>query len=789
MLKNYLVTAIRNIRKNRTYSIINILGLAIGLAIFSLTTGLFEFHRSFNKFHKDADRIYSVIQVLPSGQTGERHTARTRSPLRKLLLDEFSEIEDATRWINTGRTVVRQKDKRFYAEEGRIWVVDPNFLTFFTFEMTSGNPETALKTPNSVILAETAARKYFGSLNVVGEKLTIWNDLELVVKGITKDPPANSSLQYDALVSTDVYDWNTNWDIVGATFVKLTKQTPPDRLEQKFAAFISDYLSESPDRPQKLYLLALNDLNLQPTHIRGYWPAEIPKVLYLTFVIGILVLLAVCFNYMNLATAQYFTRAKEIGVRKTVCASRWQLMGQFLGESVILSLIAFPVALVANEIMRPLFDYLSSPDPNRAGPELWSNPFLILQLLVITVLVGIVAGSYPSFILSRLAPVEIFKGNLLSGRKAALIRQLLIILQFTAAIFFVLTTLAAFIQHNHLLKFDVGYQRNNILVIPLGTNYSRAGLRPLRDDLQQHPDILKVSTATWAPATWGSEGQVVIEGADETETWTMNLYGIDYDFIELLELQILRGRSFSRQHGDSASVIINETAAGKLNLENPIGQKLTFWGRTGVVVGVVKDFYFKTLLYSIYPSILYLEPNYLNYLYIKLSDAPVSRIINFIENRWRIFSPDTPFEYFMLADRYKKSLLGIKKWAALAGIIGSLTILFSCLGLYGLASYITQRRTKEIGIRKAHGATTTNIVRLIVTEFVKLIALAVVLGWAIFYIFDKILVADIFAYSAQTGPGMYILAGVIALITALAAVLFQTVKAARANPIDSLRYE
>jgi putative ABC transport system permease protein len=789
MIKNYLITALRNILKHKGYSVINIVGLAIGLAIFCLTTGLAKFHQSFNKFHRDADRIYCVIQVLPSGETDERHSAWTRSPLRTLLVDEFSEIEDATRWIYTSRTVVRQDEKKFYAEEGKIWLVDPNFLTFFTFEMISGDPETALRDPNSIILTESTARKYFGSVDVVGGKLTLWNNLDLVVKGITKDVPANSSLKYEALVSSDIYDWDTNWNITGATFVKLAKQNRPAQLEQKFPAFISDYLSESPNTPKKLYLLALTDLNLKPTYILGLWQQEIPQILYLTISIGTLLLLVVSFNFMNLATAQYFTRAKEVGVRKVAGAFRNQLMGQFLGESVLLSLIAFPIALVFYEILHPLFVYLNQSDPSRAGPELWSDPFLILLLFSITILLGVISGSYPSFILSRLAPVQVFKGNLLRGRKAALVRQMLIILQIAAAIFFVLTTLVAFIQHNYLLKFDVGFQKNKVLVVPLGTRYTSAVLRPLKEDLKQHPDIRSVSAAAWVPASWGSESQVIVEGDNKKKPWTMNAYAIDYDFLELLELTLLQGRSLSRTHGDSMSVLINQTAARELKWENPIGQKLTFRGRTATVVGVVKDFYFKNLLFRIYPSVLYVEPNYLNYLFIKLSDAPISRVVNFMENRWRIFSPDIPFEYFMLTDRHEKNLLGIKKWAALAGIIGIVTILFSCLGLYGLASYVTQRRTKEIGIRKAHGATITNIIRLIAMEFFRLVALGVALAWVAFYVFDKILVDDIFAYSAKTGPGIYILAGIVAMIPAFAAVLFQTIKAARANPIDSLRYE
>ncbi|MEJ2170924.1 MAG: FtsX-like permease family protein [Desulfobacterales bacterium] len=318
--------------------------------------------------------------------------------------------------------------------------------------------------------AEFGLCNYFGRVDVVGEKFTIWNDVEFVVKGITRDVPANSSLTYDVLVSSDIYDWDTNWDIEGATFLKLSVQSRPAALEQKFPAFITKYLSGSPNMPQRLYLLPVTAMNLQPTYIRGLWQQEIPQVLYLTFAIGILVLLTVCFNFMNLATARYLTtRAKEVGVRKVVGASRNQLMGQFLGESVLLSLVAFPIALVFNEIMRPVFVYLISPEASRAGPELWQDPFLILQLLSITVLIGILAGSYPALILSRLTPVEIFKGNLLRGKKAAHFRQLLIILQFTAAIFFVLTTLVAFNQHNHLLKFDVGYQKNKVLVVPLGT--------------------------------------------------------------------------------------------------------------------------------------------------------------------------------------------------------------------------------------------------------------------------------------------------------------------------------
>ena len=789
MFKNYLFIAVRNIIKHKGYSIINIAGLAIGLAIFSLTAALFKFQMSFNQFHQDADRIYSIVQVIPSGTTGERHSTRTRAPLRRLLLNEFSEIEDATRWIPTDRAVVRQENNKFYAEEGTIWLVDSNFLTFFSFEMKAGDPDVALSGSNSVVLTESIARKYFGDANAMGRKLTTGKDLEFVVTGVTKDVPLNSSLKYDVLVSLNTFDWETNWNIKGATFVRLAKNTQPNKLEQKFPNFIKNYLSESPELLKNLYCLALRDLNLKSYGIHNYWPNEIPEIAYLTFVIGIIMLLAVCFNFMNLATAGYLMRVKEVGVRKVIGASPSQIMWQFLGESILMSLIAFPLAIVLKEIMQPLFVYLAAPELSRAGPEIWNNFSIMATLLGVTIFVGLIAGSYPSLLLSRREPVKILRENLPTARKGVRIRQTLIVLQLIAAIFAVLVTMVSFNQYNYLLKFDVGYEKDRVLAVPLGTNHTRSKLRHLKEDLSRHPNIAAVSTAMWVPASWGTERWVIPDGADDKEAWTMNAYGIDYGFIELLEMEILQGRSFSRKFSDTGSYIINQTAARKLNWDSPVGKKLTIRGKTGVVIGVVKDFHFKNLLEEIYPTVLFLEPNYLNYLYIKLSDVPVSRVLNFVENRWRKFSPDMPFEYSMLTKHYGKNLIGIKKWGGMAGLISIFIILFSCMGLFGLASYNTQRRTKEIGIRKVHGATIVNITRLIIMDFLRLILLAMIVTWPLFYFIDKILVPNIFAYSAETGFAFYINAGGLALITGLVAVLFHTIKAGRANPIEALRYE
>jgi putative ABC transport system permease protein len=559
MILNYLKIAVRNILKHKGYSIINIAGLAIGLAIFSLTADLFKFQTSFNQFHQDADRIYSIVQVVPSGTAGERHSAITRAPLRNLLLKEFQEIEDATRWIRTDRLVVRQENSTFYAEEGSILLVDSNFLTFFSFEMLAGDPETALSESNSAVLTESTARKYYGTADAMGRKLKIGKDLEFVVKGVTRDVPFNSSLKFDMLISLNTFDWEMNWNIKGATFVRLAKKTQPNNLEQKFPAFIEMYLSDSPDFPKKLYLLGLKDLNLKSYGIRCYWPKEIPEIVYLTFVIGIIMLLAVCFNFMNLSTVGYYMRAKEVGVRKVIGASRRQLRWQFFGESVLLSLLAFPAAIVLKEIMQPLFVYLAAPELAHAGTEIWNNPLMMLALLSATILVGIIAGSYPSIFLSRLEPVKTLRENLPTGKKGVRMRQTLIVLQLITAIFSVLVTLVSFNQYNYLLKFDVGYESDRVLALALGTNYTRSSLRPLKEALSRHPDISAVSSAVWVPGSWGSERRVVPEGAAGKEAWRMNTYGIHMELItalsNFLKWKLCRAEVF-HENSQTATVIL-----------------------------------------------------------------------------------------------------------------------------------------------------------------------------------------------------------------------------------------
>ena len=791
MFANYFKTAIRNIINHRGYSIINIVGLAIGLAVFIAIMSVVDFHLSFDNFHSDADQIHSVVQVLPSEMEGEHHTVRIPVPLLPFIQDEFPEIESSLRWVPTERWIIRHEGQKYYAEDGTVWAVDPNFFSFFSFELISGDPTTALAAPRSIVLTQTIARKYFGEVDPLGKKLTLGGFPEFTVTGVAADVPLNSSLPFDSLVSLNSFGWQKNWRVNCSSIVKIAAGTDLSGLKEKFHLIIQKHGAKLSVPPIEIYLQPLTQWHLESSHIRGIWRKESRFTIYLTLTIGIVLLAVVCFNFINLATTQYLTRTKEVGIRKVVGGTQIQLGWQFLGESVLLALMAFPLALVIYELVNPLFVFMISNDPARPYPGLWDNPELFIKLVGITLLVGIFAGCYPAFFLSRLDPVQILKGRLVSGKKGTRLRQVLVVSQFAASIFAVLVALHTFKYFKHLSSMDLGFNKDNVLALDLGRNYHNTWLRPIKKDLMRHPDIEQVAAATWFPINWNYENQVIQQTHAGQKSITMNAYGVDYDFIEVLKMEIVEGRSFSPDQLDGPNYIINESAARALGWKFPIGKKLTLFGRKGIVIGVVRDFHFKNLFAKISPSILYLHFNYLNVLYVRISDKPVSHVLNFIDNRLQFFEPDLPFNYALLDLRFNERLLGIKKWTFIAGSIGVIAVFFSCLGLVGLASHSAQIRTKEIGIRKAHGATAVQIIRSLLMDFMRLIVIAILITFPLFFATDKILTIKQLVYSADSGfePDTYLLAGLLALIAGLVAVISQTIKIARANPVEALRYE
>jgi putative ABC transport system permease protein len=523
MFSNYFKTALRNILKHKGYSIINIVGLALGLAIFSMAALLAEFHFGFDKFHRHADRIYSVVQTFAKAKKDVDHSARTPAPLKQLLASELPEIEDATRWIYLDDMSVKYKDKKFFEKGASAMAVDSNFLSFFSFALITGEPETALEEPNSVVLTESAARKYFGNESPLGKTLTVmlYSELPLKVTGVTKDVPKNSSLKYHLLISLKTFNFDNNWHVWGATFVKLTEQADYNRLKQRFATFIETHLSGLTVVPKDLYLLPLADLHLRSFHVQGVWQKDVQDAYLLVLAAGVAMLLVVCFNFMNLGTAQYVTRYGEVGVRKVVGSSRLQLMLQFFGESILMALIAFPLAIVLNELMRPLFDaFVGNQIIGEIGPRLLNSPMMMLKCLVVTILVGIVAGSYPAFFLSRLSSIKSLRGDLQAGKKGTRIRKVLVVTQFIVSIFCIIFAISIIKLNNYLYHLDLGYSRDNVLIARVGYGKLSPELEPLKSELRKHPKIVSLSAALWTPVGWGTVFRAIPEGGSERDAWT-----------------------------------------------------------------------------------------------------------------------------------------------------------------------------------------------------------------------------------------------------------------------------
>jgi putative ABC transport system permease protein len=789
MFTNYIKTAYRNILRNRVYACINIVGLALGLAVFSLVASFTDFHSRFDDFHPDGDRIFCLVQVTPSGAGGQRHSARTPFPLQPLLMKDFGELESSTRWAPLDDFVAMVPGKKFYEPEGVAKAVDANFLGFFNFKVLTGDFRTALAQPNSIVLTESMAHKYFGNTDPIGKKLTLklYTDLDLKVTAVTEDVPVNSSLRYNFLVSLSTFKWHRAWHIECATFVRLTEKADSGQLAEKLSGFIGQHMSALEIRPKALYLLPLKDLHTNSIHVRGAWWQD-PKTVYLmTLSAGIALLMVVCFNFMSLTTAQYLARTREIGIRKVVGGSRLQLMIQFLTESVLMALIAFILSIALGELMYPEFAGLVF---SYAGPKLTGNPSMLLKIFFVALLVCIIAGSYPAFFLARLRPAEILKGVISKMRNGRGLRQFLVVSQFILSIFLIVIAVLAIQQFDHINRVDLGYNKERVYLARVGYGNYAPDLAAFKIELKNHPGISAVASASYIPVDWQTEFRVIPEGASEKESWIWNVYAVDSDFIELLEMDIIKGSSFRQSPAEKKNFIINEGAARLLPWDDPIGKRLSVRGHTGVISGVVKDFHFRHIFFDAMPAVLDLGKHPLNYLYIKLAGAPDPEVFKYIKNCWDRFIPDLPFEYAALDEYFHRRYSFYRNLGVLGRNIGIFAVIFSSMGLIGLATYDTRRRTKEIGIRKAHGAAVATIVRLFLIDFLRLILLANIIALPIsYYAAKKLLKYSLPSFPMEVDIQIFIYVSAFTLIIALAAVIVQTYKAAIANPVDALRYE
>jgi putative ABC transport system permease protein len=685
MFKSYFLIALRNLKKQKAFSLINIVGMAIGMAgftLFALTAGV---KVRADRFHENADRIYSVVQVVQSENKQEKHLAFTPGPIAEALQSEFPEIEEVVRVYQGGRMTLKRGEDSFF--ENNILFVDPAFLSMFSFKMVVGNPQTALSEPYSMVMSEAAASKYFGDEDPIGKVLNLEKGINVTVTGVARNISRTSSIRFEFLLSMETCrafssildDWATSRI---AAFLLVPEGFDKARFEERLPAFMD---------------------------ITSLVASSNPVSVFIVFAVGVLLLVVVSINFINLSTVRYMHRTKEIGLRKVIGARRSQLIVQFLGESLLLSFIAIPVAIILYELIHPIFyaymgNFALISFIPQVSNSIWNYPFLLQYLVVAAALTGIFSGLYPAFFLSSFQPLEVLKERFKPGRKKKRGSKVMIVFQFSLSVIFIASAGILKHQFGRFLEADMGYNRERVAVIQLGGE-ARNKLEVLKTEISRHPDVVQVSASGNLPLVWESAKPVRLPDAPEDEALTMEAYGVDHGFIETLEMKIKQGRSFSRDFPDRQSFILSERAVQKLEWESPLGKQLTVGDRTGTVIGVVKDFLFADIGFEFPPAVLYLDQENLNVMLVKYSSSEgFPELRKFIKAQWLGLTPDLPFECITLTE-YSENVFGLlTKIGGFLNIIGLTAVLFSSLGLLGLATYLVERRTKEIGIRKVLGA-------------------------------------------------------------------------------------
>ncbi len=797
MLKNYLLAALRNLRRQKVFAAINILGLAVGMAGFTLFALMSGAKLNADRFHEHADRIYCLVQVRTDESGKEEHTTFVPGPLALALQRDYPEIQDVTRVLSPGRIILKRGKESFY--ESNVLFVDPNFFSFFSFPLVQGDAETALSSPDSVVITKRAAAKYFGDEDPVGKLLTIEPAGELKVTGVVNNIARTSSLHYEFLVplkvlssvSAGLEDWKTSRH---TAFLLASRGFERRRLEEKLPAFLAGHYPEATESPQRLYVLLFRKFRLNSQPITSLLSHSHPAGVFVTLALGVVLLLVVSINFINMSIARYMHRAREIGMRKVIGASRKQVLFQFMGEALLLSFLALPAAVIIYEFIHPVMyavlgDLSAIAFTSGLSNSIWNYPFLLKYLVVAAVLTGLFSGIYPAIFLSSLQPICVLAGkSTASGRKKRG-SKILIIFQFTLAVIFIAASSLIKEQSGHLLKADLGFNRERLAVIRLN-HETRAKLDLLKEKAAGQASVLQVTASGALPIVWENPHSARPPDAAEDEAQTFQAYGVDYNFTEALEIPLIQGRAFSPTQSDRDALILNETAVKKLGWENPIGRPLVLGDRTGIVIGVTKDFLFADIGFRIPPAALYLDPGGPEVLLVKYaSPANYPDLRNRLRAHWQSLYPDQPFECEPLADTFNRVFGLLKKMADFLNIIGLTIVGFSCLGLLGLASCMVEQRTKEIGIRRVLGGSSPRILwslmrgYLIPVTAANVAALGLIsFGW------HKVLQMGLLFFTG-IGPGTYAYALLLSLFSAAAAITSQTWRAVRANPADSLRSE
>ncbi len=818
MLQNYLKIAFRNLLKQKFYSSLNILGLALGIACCLLILLYIRDELNYDKYHEKSEQIYRFSTGYIQENGLEAKVPVIPAMWAPTLKSEFPEVRNYVRFYKYRSDILvqsKENEKSFY--EGNFFWADSTVFDIFTFPVVEGNPETALVQPNSVVISQTMAEKYFGDESPIGHNLTYVNRgtvFELHVTGVMKDVPSNSHFHPEFIASLSTfkpgtwhwaYDLPTSWtNTFYYSYILLQENADYQELQAKLPAFLEKHIGEEA-REFKPFLQPLTGIHLH-SNLGGEFEAN-SSILYVYIFtsIAFLILFVACINYINLATARSFRRSKEVGLRKTLGSNKTQLVLQFYGESFLMTVMALLIAFPIVETILPFFNQL-------AGKTLELNYFdsgtSVLYFIGFLFLVGIIAGSYPALYLSRFNPVDVLKGRpvvssrhrigvLWSSLKShSFLRKMLVVFQFAITVFLIISTGVIAKQLDFFRQRRLGLDEGVIITIPLRGNDVFGQYANYKSEILQNTNIASAAASSHIPFTDHKQGSYKLPEILGSEVhFESDYFVVDPDFGKLFNLEIVNGRDFSVERdgiSDNKSFILSERAVQALGITNEqaIGKHIDdpFWQASGQIVGVVKDFHYRSMHSEIGPLVIKMDPRFVRFLSVKISSEEFMRELNFLEEKWLTFFPDSPFYYTFLDDDLNHLYKAEEKMGELFNIFSAIAIVISCLGLFGLASFSAEQRTKEIGVRKVLGASVADVIILLTKDFTKLIIAAFLVAMPCAALFSKSWLQE-FAYRTDLEAATFLFAGLFVLLIAWITVGYQSVRAALSNPVEALRYE
>ncbi|MFC1725477.1 ABC transporter permease [candidate division KSB1 bacterium] len=798
MFKNYAKFSFRNLRRQKAYSFINILGLAIGLGLCILIMIYIFTELSYDKYHLNAGRIYRLGTYMEFGGRKDRVPV-SNFPAGPTIKEDYEEVADVVRFRRYMYDVLVEYEDKQFIERG-VFYADNSVFNVFTFSLIKGDPQTALSKPFTVLLTESIAEKYFGEEDPVGKVIRLDNQENYTITGILQDIPKNSHFIFNMLCSFETLhvtqkEQAAKWtgDFNNYTYLLLKEDIDYNELEKKFTSLIESkigHILKAVKGKLELFLQPLTDIHLH-SHMMGEISGNSDiRYIYIFTAIALFILIIACINFMNLSTARSGDRAQEVGIRKVLGSNRRQLIKYFLGESVFYCLLSFIIGILLVWISLPAFSNISGIDLKLRLAEL---PWFFGGFTLLVLFVGIAAGSYPAFFLSAFNPVQVLKGSYKTGAQRSVFRNSLVILQFTISIALLIGSSIILNQIHYMKQKDLGFDKNNVLLMQINNDRILSSIESVKNELKSIAGVVNVTVSSHIPSHGARHNVFLPEGFDYSEAVMMGAMNVDHDFLPTLGIELISGRNFSPDYrtDPEESVIINETAARKFGWENPIGKTLTELTEAEpkkTIIGVVKDFHTISLREEIEPICMENNPSGLHMISIRILPENAGNTISMIRNKWKNIDPESPFDYQFLDRSFDNQYEAEEKLRDIFFYFTVFALFIACLGLFGLASFTAEQRKKQIGIKKVLGATVNKIVFQLTLEFIKYVMIANIIAWpAAWYGMNKWM--QNFAYRDDIGWGIFVLSGFTALVIASLTVIYQALRAAFTNPVDALKNE